>query len=101
MPVQVSSDELRAAACMLRDDAAESLRRAAARLRMPGQHYGVDAAFDRYTTDGAYREYATAVAEELSLLERAAQELAADLEQTAHDYDAADARAAQRTGRGK
>ena len=96
--VRVGSDELRAVARRLRDEAAEDLRRAVTQLQVPERQYGVEAAFDTYTTAAAYREYASAVEQELRLLEEAARELADALEQTASDYDAADARAAQRIG---
>ena len=100
MPVQVNSDELRVAARRLQADAAESLRKAAAQLRVPEEQFGVEAAFDRYTTAAAYRAYATAVAEEFRLLEQAARELSDALERAADDYDATDRRAARRAGGG-
>ena len=90
MTVQVSSDHLRAAARKLRDDAAEQLRKAALQLEAPEKQYGVQAAFDTYTTAAAYREYATAMEEELRLLEEACRQLADALEQTADDYDKTD-----------
>jgi uncharacterized protein YukE len=96
--VRVSSDELRAAARRLRDDAADNLRRAVTQLQVPERQYGVEAAFDTYTTAAAYRAWATAVEQEFRLLEEAARELADALEQTADDYDAADRRSAQRIG---
>jgi uncharacterized protein YukE len=97
--VQVDADELRVAARALRDDAAEDLRRAADRVRLPERQYGVEAAFDRYTTAAAYRALVTAVDQELRLLERAARELADALERTALDYERVDERAAHRLGR--
>jgi uncharacterized protein YukE len=96
--VRVGSDELRAVARRLRDEAAEDLRRAVTQLRVPERQFGVEAAFDTYTTAAAYREYTSAMEQEFRLLEEAARQLADALEQTAHDYDAADARAAQRIG---
>ncbi|MFC4069537.1 hypothetical protein [Actinoplanes subglobosus] len=96
--MQVDADELRVAARALRDDAAEGLRKAADRVRVPERQYGVAAAFDRYTTAAAYQRFAAAVEEEFRLLERAARELADALERTALDYERADARAAHRLG---
>jgi uncharacterized protein YukE len=94
MTVQVKSDELRAAARKLRDEAAETLRKAGLQMRVPEKQYGVEQAFDTYTTAAAYREYATAMEQEFRVLEEAARQLADALEQTANDYDASDARAA-------
>jgi uncharacterized protein YukE len=96
--VRVGSDELRAVARRLRDEAAEDLRRAVTQLQVPEKQFGVEAAFDTYTTAAAYRQYASAVEQEFRLLEEAARQLADALEATANDYDAADARAAQRFG---
>jgi uncharacterized protein YukE len=96
--VRVRSDELRAVARTLRDEAAENLRKAVTQLQVPERQYGVEAAFDVYTTAAAYREYTAAMEQEFRLLEEAARELADQLEQTANDYDAADRRAAGRTG---
>ncbi|GAA2635196.1 type VII secretion target [Paractinoplanes durhamensis] len=96
MPVQVSSDQLRAAARKLREDAAENLRKAAIQIKVPEQRYGVEAAFDHYTTAAAYREYATALEEEFRLLEEASRQLADALEQTANDYDRSDMMSAER-----
>jgi hypothetical protein len=107
MAVQVSSDELRLAARRLRAEAAEQLRKAATQLEVPEKQYGVEAAFDTYTTAAAYREFATAMEEELRLLEDACRQLADALEQTAADYDKSDRQtavrveSAQRVGGGK
>ncbi|WP_433795265.1 type VII secretion target [Actinoplanes sp. CA-252034] len=94
--MQVDVDELRVAARALRDDTAEGLRRAADRVRVPERQFGVEAAFDRYTTAAPYRALAAALEHELRVLERAARELADALEQTAGDYQRADDRAAHR-----
>ena len=96
--VRVSSRELRAAARLLRDEAAENLRQAVTQLQVPERQYGVEATFDTYTTAAAYRDYASAMEQEFRLLEEASRELADALDQTANDYDAADRRAAERTG---
>ena len=96
MPAKVRSEELRAAAHRLRDEAAENLRKAADQLRAPERQYSVEMAFDAYTTAAAYREYASAMEQEFRLLEQAARELAEALARTADDYDAADQRSAQR-----
>ena len=96
--VRVSSEELRAAARTLRAEAAENLRKAVTQLQVPERQYGVEAAFDTYTTAAAYREYITAMEQEFRLLEDASRQLADALEQTANDYDAADRRAAERAG---
>ncbi|MEU4158311.1 hypothetical protein [Actinoplanes sp. NPDC026670] len=98
--MQVDADELRDAARALRDGAAEGLRKAADRVRIPEQQFGVEAAFDRYTTAVPYRALAAAVEEELRVLEQAARELADALERTAADYRHADERAAHRLGGG-
>ncbi|GAA0558575.1 hypothetical protein GCM10010172_47000 [Paractinoplanes ferrugineus] len=98
MTVQVKSDHLRVAARKLREEAAESLRRAAEQLAVPEKQYGVAAAFDHYTTAAAYRAYATAMEEEFRLLEQACRQLADALEQTAGDYDRADKASAHRVG---
>ncbi|MEU4241799.1 type VII secretion target [Actinoplanes sp. NPDC026619] len=90
MTVQVSSDHLRVAARKLREETAEQLRKAAAQLEVPEKSYGVEAAFDTYTTAAAYREYATAMEEEFRMIEEACRQLADALEQTAADYDRAD-----------
>jgi hypothetical protein len=94
--VQVDVDELRAAARTLRDDTAEGLRRAADRVRVPERQFGVEAAFDRYTTAAPYRALAAAVEQEFRVLERAARELADALDRTALDYERSDDRAARR-----
>jgi hypothetical protein len=99
--VQVDADELRVAARVLRDDAAEGLRAAADRVRVPEREYGVEAAFDRYTTAAAYQRFAAAFQEEFRLLEQAARELADALERTALDYQRSDERAAHRLGGGR
>jgi hypothetical protein len=96
MPVQVKSDQLRVAARRLREEAAENLRKAAAQLEVPEKQYGVEAAFDTYTTAAAYREYATAMEEEFRLLEEATRQLADALEQAANDYDRSDQHSAVR-----
>jgi uncharacterized protein YukE len=96
--VRVGSDELRAVARRLREEAAEDLRRAVTQLQVPERQYGVEAAFDTCTTAASYREYTAAVEQEFRLLEEAARQLADALDRTAGDYDAADARAAQRIG---
>lgn len=96
--MQVSSGELRVAAAKLRQEAAEDLRKAVTQLQAPERGYGVEAAFDRYTTAAAYRAFTTAVEQEFRLLEQAARELADALDRTAADYDAADQRSAKRTG---
>ncbi|BEL07923.1 hypothetical protein Q0Z83_061140 [Actinoplanes sichuanensis] len=98
--MRVDADELRDAARALRDDAAEGLRQAADRVRLPDQRYGVEAAFDRYTTAIPYRALAAAVEQELRLLEQAARELADALDRTAADYRQSDDRAAHRWGGG-
>jgi hypothetical protein len=94
MTVQVKSDELRAAARKLRDEAAENLRKAALQMQVPEKQYGVEQAFDTYTTAAAYREYASAMEQEFRILSEAARQLADALDQTANDYDASDARSA-------
>ena len=94
MTVQVKSDELRAAARKLRDEAAETLRKAALQMQVPEKQFGVERAFDTYTTAAAYRQYATAMEQEFRILEEAARQLAAALDRTANDYDASDARSA-------
>lgn len=101
MTVQVKSDELRAAARKLREEAAENLRKAALQMQVPEKQYGVEQAFDTYTTAAAYRGYATAMEQEFRILEEATRQLADALDQTANDYDASDARsaAALRAGR--
>lgn len=96
--VRVGSDELRAVARRLRDEAAEDLRQAVTQLQVPERQYGVEAAFDTYTTAAAYRAYTSAMEQEFRLLEEAARQLADALDRTAKDYDAADARAARRIG---
>ncbi|GAA4946493.1 hypothetical protein GCM10025331_37530 [Actinoplanes utahensis] len=82
----------------MRQGAAENLRKAVTQLQVPERGYGVEAAFDRYTTAAAYRAFTSAVEQEFRLLEQAARELADALDRTADDYDAADRRAATRTG---
>jgi hypothetical protein len=94
MTVQVKSDELRAAARKLRDEAAEQLRKAASQIQVPEKQYGVEQAFDTYTTAAAYREYASAMEQEFRVMEEAARQLADALDQTANDYDASDRRSA-------
>jgi hypothetical protein len=94
--VRVDVDGLRIAARALRDDTAEGLREAADRMRVPERQYGVEAAFDRYTTATPYRAVAAAIEQEFRLLEQAARELADALERTALDYERSDERAAHR-----
>jgi uncharacterized protein YukE len=93
--LQAIPAELRDAARRYRDDAAESLRRAAIQLQVPEQRFGVEEAFDQHTTAAPYRDYIGAMKQEITLLERATHQMADELDQAATDYEAADRQAAQ------
>ena len=94
--MQVDAAALRAAANRLREGTAESLRRATIQAGRPEREFGVEAAFDSYTTAAPYREVAAAWERELTVLTEAARQLADALEATAADYDRTDGRAAGR-----
>ena len=94
--MQVDAAALRAAAKQLREGTAGNLRRATIQAGLPEREFGVEAAFDSYTTAAPYREVAAAWERELTVLTEAARQLADALEATAADYDRTDGRAAGR-----
>ena len=100
--MQVDAGALRGAAKELREGAADNLRRATIQAGRPEREFGVEAAFDSYTTAAPYRAVAAAWEQELTVLTEAARQLADALDATAADYDSTDARAAGRVaGKGE
>jgi hypothetical protein len=94
--MQVDAAALRAAAKELREGTADHLRRATIQAGRPEREFGVEAAFDSYTTAAPYREVSAAWEREFTVLTEAARQLADALEATAADYDRTDGRAAGR-----
>jgi hypothetical protein len=87
--MQVDTGQLRRAAAQIRESVIPRLTKAAD-WSFP------DASFDQYATRAPYDEVLQAWLGEITIIKKAALELAEELERTAADYDSADAGAARR-----